>query len=170
MTYAASLAHSRKWQDVEAEVGLRVDAQEYRGETLRRQLSPRFNVRYDVSSNLRAYASWGRFSQAQRVYEWRTEAGQDTADRAALATHSILGVTYDRAGSWRLTGEVYRKHWPPSGRTSTTCSPRCHCCRICNRIDSSLHLHTPRHLALSSALDERSPMPGSSRRPIPIRA
>ena len=109
--FAASLSHTRKWSSFEAELGLRWDAQNYRGENLQSQWSPRLNVRYDVSPALRAYASWGRFSQAQRVDEWRTEDAQARPDSPAIATHTILGVAYNIPNSWRLTAEAYRKHW-----------------------------------------------------------
>jgi outer membrane receptor protein involved in Fe transport len=110
-TYAASLSHLRKWASFEAELGVRWDAQSYGGEVLHGQLSPRLNLRYDFSPTLRAYASWGRFSQAQRVDEWRTEDAQSRPDGPALANHTVLGVAYEASDTWRFTTEAYRKHW-----------------------------------------------------------
>ena len=110
-TYAVSLSHLRKWASFEAELGVRWDAQNYRDESLQSQLSPRLNLRYDISPSLRAYASWGRFSQAQLVDEWRTEDAQLRPDGPALATHTILGLAYEVSDAWRFTTEAYRKHW-----------------------------------------------------------
>src|SRR6185369_8305862 len=104
-------SHSRKWSSFEAELGVRWDEQSYRGERSQSQLSPRLNLRYDMRPDLRAYASWGRFSQAQRVYEWRTEDGQMRPDNAAVATHTIVGVAYELPQSLHVTLEAYRKHW-----------------------------------------------------------
>jgi len=110
-TLGGSLSHSRKWSSFEAELGVRWDEQSYRGERSQSQLSPRLNLRYDMRPDLRAYASWGRFSQAQRVYEWRTEDGQMRPDNAAVATHTIVGVAYELPQSLHVTLEAYRKHW-----------------------------------------------------------
>jgi outer membrane receptor protein involved in Fe transport len=105
-----SAAHGR-WQDVEAEIGLRFDFQDYQGFGERSQLTPRINLRYDFRDRWRAYASWGQFTQAQRVDEYRAEANQVAPDPASLATHVIAGVAHESEAStnWRL--EAYRNHW-----------------------------------------------------------
>ncbi|MDB6082150.1 MAG: hypothetical protein JWN43_31 [Gammaproteobacteria bacterium] len=105
-----SSAHQR-WHAIEAEVGVRVDAQSYRGFGVRSQLAPRINVRYDLAEGWRAYGSWGQFTQAQRVDEFRTEANQVTPDPASRAMHLIGGIAAEGADriNWRL--EAYRHHW-----------------------------------------------------------
>lgn len=110
-TFAVYSAAHRRWQAFEAEIGLRLDAQDYRGYGLRRQLTPRVNLRYDFFDRWHAYASWGQFTQSQRVDEFRTEANQMTPDPAIRATHVIGGVTRETEDSmtWRL--EAYRHHW-----------------------------------------------------------
>ncbi|MEJ1966867.1 MAG: TonB-dependent receptor [Gammaproteobacteria bacterium] len=110
-TYALSVSQHRRWDALETELGVRLDAQEYRGSGLRHQWSPRLNLRYDVSPEWRVYGSWGRFTQAQRVDEWRTEAAQAAPDASALAIHEIAGVAYESPGSWRVSVEAYRKRW-----------------------------------------------------------
>jgi hypothetical protein len=105
-----SAAHGR-WQDVEAEIGLRFDSQDYQGFGERSQLTPRINLHYDFRDRWRAYASWGQFTQAQRVDEYRAEANQVAPDPASRATHVIAGVAHETEDStnWRL--EAYRNHW-----------------------------------------------------------
>jgi outer membrane cobalamin receptor len=105
-----SSAH-RRWQAFEAEIGVRVDGQAYQGFGARSQMSPRINVRYDVSDRWHAYGSWGQFTQAQRVDEYRAEANQVTPDPANRAVHSIAGLTHESLGAttWRV--EAYRHHW-----------------------------------------------------------
>jgi len=101
----------RRWQDFEAEIGLRFDFQDYQGFGERRQLTPRINLHYDFSDRWRVYASWGQFTQTQRVDEYRAEANQVVPDPASRATHVIAGVTHESEGgaNWRL--EAYRNHW-----------------------------------------------------------
>ena len=111
MTYALSAALRERWTSLEAEIGVRVDGQRYVGTAFRHQLSPRLNLRYDINSMWRVYGSWGRFTQAQRVDEWRSEESQSRPDPAALAVHTIVGLSYEAPGAWRATVELYRKRW-----------------------------------------------------------
>lgn len=101
----------RRWRRFEAEAGLRLDGQAYEGFGTRSQLSPRINMRYDPTDNWHAYASWGEFTQAQRVDEYRAEDNQATPDAANRAIHLILGVAHSNPGAvfWRL--EAYRNYW-----------------------------------------------------------
>ena len=101
----------RRWRSFEAEAGLRLDGQAYEGFGTRSQLSPRINMRYDPTDNWHAYASWGEFTQAQRVDEYRAEDNQVTPDAANRATHLIVGVAHNNPGAvfWRL--EAYRNYW-----------------------------------------------------------
>jgi hypothetical protein len=101
----------RRWQDFEAEFGLRFDLQDYRNFGVRSQLTPRVNLHYDFSDRWHAYASWGEFAQAQRADEYRAEANQTTPDSASRATHVIAGLAHESDGptTWRL--EAYRNHW-----------------------------------------------------------
>lgn len=101
----------RRWHAFEAELGVRVDGQAYQGFGVRNQMTPRVNVRYDLTEGWHAYGSWGQFTQAQRIDEYRTEVNQVTPDPASRATHLIGGIARERpdAVSWRL--EAYRHHW-----------------------------------------------------------
>jgi hypothetical protein len=74
-------------------------------------MSPRLNVRFDPTPDWHLYGSWGLFTQAQRVGEWRSEESQSTPDPATRAEHVIAGVMHEstNATHWRL--EAYRNHW-----------------------------------------------------------
>jgi outer membrane receptor protein involved in Fe transport len=109
--YAAYAANRRRWRQLDAEFGVRFDAQDYRGLGQHTQLSPRLNLRYDVSDATRLYASVGRFTQAQHIEEWRAEEGQPRSDAALSSIHSILGMTREMAGGARWSIEAYCKRW-----------------------------------------------------------
>jgi outer membrane receptor protein involved in Fe transport len=110
-TYAVATSVRKRWSRLEAELGVRVDAQRYRGYGLAHQVSPRLNLRYDLAPGWRLYSSGGRFGQAQRVDELRLEEQQVRPDAAALADHAILGVAYESPNGLRFSAEVYRKRW-----------------------------------------------------------
>ncbi|MEO8313170.1 MAG: TonB-dependent receptor [Pseudomonadota bacterium] len=106
----------KHWSRLEAEAGIRLDWQHYRMQEVSSQLSPRLNARYDITDRVRAYASLGRFTQAQRVDEWRSEEAQRSPDPSQKAVHAIVGVEVLRGKSTRFGVEIYTKRW-------TTVSP-----------------------------------------------
>jgi len=109
---AALFASGRRhWQAFEAELGVRLDSQDYRGFGTRTQLTPRLNLRYDPAPDWHVYGSWGQFSQAQRVDEFREEESQSSPDAANRASHTVLGLTHEPAGATRWRMEMYRNHW-----------------------------------------------------------
>lgn len=110
-TYSLYAAHRRRWASFEAELGVRADAQHYDRFGNHTQISPRLNLRYDVSGATRLYASAGRFTQAQHVEEWRVEEAQQTPDAAQVSVHAIVGLEHDLAGGTRLGLEAYSKRW-----------------------------------------------------------
>jgi outer membrane receptor protein involved in Fe transport len=109
--YAVYVANRRRWSRLEAELGVRIDAQDFRGLGQHMQMSPRLNLRYDFSDATRFYASVGRFTQAQHTEEWRAEEGQSRSDAALSSIHSILGVTHQTAAGVQWSVEAYSKHW-----------------------------------------------------------
>ena len=111
VTYSLYAANRRQWARFEAELGLRADAQHYRNFGNHTQVSPRLNLRYDVSDQARVYASAGRFTQAQHVEEWRVEEAQQTPDAAQVSVHTILGFEYGRDTGTRIGIEAYSKRW-----------------------------------------------------------
>ena len=110
-TGALHVAKRHRWANFEAELGLRVDAQQFDPGGFHSQFSPRLNLRYDRSDRTRWYASVGRFTQAQRVEEWRIEEAQATADSAQVSIHSILGYEHQWNSGMRLGIEAYGKRW-----------------------------------------------------------
>jgi hypothetical protein len=111
VTYAVYVANRRAWADLEAEFGVRVDAQDFDDLGHHTQVSPRLNLRYDVSERTSLYASAGRFTQAQHIEEWRVEEGQARSDPAQSATHTVLGITHETARAARWSIEAYSKRW-----------------------------------------------------------
>jgi outer membrane cobalamin receptor len=101
----------RRWQAFEAEVGARVDRQDYRDFGAHTQLSPRMNLRFDLTPVWQVYGSWGRFTQAQRVWEWRSEDNQSTPDPVTKAVHQIAGISHESADAARWRLEIYQNHW-----------------------------------------------------------
>lgn len=100
-----------RWPSFEAEVGARVDREDYSGFGSHLQASPRLNARYDPASHVHLYGSWGEFTQAQRPDEWRSEENQQSPDPASRATHLIGGAAYDDPDRIQLRLEAYRNHW-----------------------------------------------------------
>jgi outer membrane receptor protein involved in Fe transport len=99
------------WRTFETEFGLRLDSQNYRAFGVRSQLTPRLNIRYDPATNWHVYASWGEFSQAQRIDEFREEQNQSNPDAASRASHSVVGIAHEPLNSTRWRMELYRNHW-----------------------------------------------------------
>jgi TonB dependent receptor/TonB-dependent Receptor Plug Domain len=114
VTYFAYASAHQKWSKLEAELGVRLDGQDYSPGSSAQQLSPRLNLRYDLAPAWRAYGSVGAFTQAQRVEEWRAEEGQQLADPAMLAIHSVVGISYAAAADAQYTLELYDKRWTRS--------------------------------------------------------
>jgi hypothetical protein len=110
-TSALFASAHRHWRAFEAELGLRLDGQDYVDYGWHSQFSPRLNLRFDPTPALHLYGSWGVFTQAQRVDEYRPEDQQVRPDPATRATHLIGGIAGELAGPthWRL--EAYRIHW-----------------------------------------------------------
>lgn len=101
----------RQWQAFEAEIGARLDGQDYRGFGVRSQITPRLNMRYDPAPDWHVYGSWGEFSQAQRVDEYRAAENQALPDPANRAVHSVVGLAHEPEGALRWRVEMYRDHW-----------------------------------------------------------
>jgi len=111
ITYAVYAANRRAWANLEAEFGVRVDAQDFDDLGQHTQVSPRLNLRYDLSRRTSLYASAGRFTQAQHIEEWRVEEGQARADPAQSSIHSVLGLTHETTHAARWSVEAYSKRW-----------------------------------------------------------
>ena len=110
-SYALHAAARRQWTAFEAELGVRLDGQHYSLGGDHTQISPRLNMRYDMNDRLRVYASFGRFTQAQHIEEWRVEDAQSQADAAQVSIHNIVGLTYQASARTSWGFEAYTKRW-----------------------------------------------------------
>jgi outer membrane receptor protein involved in Fe transport len=111
VTYALHGARRQQWENFEAEVGIRFDAQRYDLGGNHTQVSPRLNLRYDFNHRTRLYTSIGRFTQPQHVEEWRIEEAQQISDAAQVSIHTILGLEYRSSDDTRWGLEAYSKRW-----------------------------------------------------------
>ncbi len=110
-TFSTYGSVGHRWPRFEAEVGLRMDGQDFGGEVTHLQWSPRLNLRYDLTSTWRAYGSIGRFTQAQAVEELRTEELQQQPDPAQVAVHTVFGISHESPAGLHWGIEYYVKHW-----------------------------------------------------------
>src|ERR1700736_6315032 len=101
----------RHWQEFEVEVGAPLDRQDYRGFGARAQVSPRVNLRFDPTADWHVYGSWGQFTQAQRIEDWRSEDNQSTPDPATPAVQLIAGVAHEGSAAMHWRVEVYRNRF-----------------------------------------------------------
>jgi len=110
-TFGLYASVRQRWRKLEAELGTRLDHQDYRGFASHSQQSPRINLRFDPTPVWHVYGSWGHFRQAQRVGEWRAEQPQTNPDPATHVVGVITGVAHDSSAAthWRL--ELYENHW-----------------------------------------------------------
>lgn len=111
LSYSAYASTRRRWSRFEAEAGLRYDAADYQPGGKFQNLSPRLNLRFDLSKRWRAYASFGEFTQAQRVDEFRAEEAQQLPDATQVAVHTIVGLAHESRSGVRWSLEGYRKRW-----------------------------------------------------------
>ena len=109
--YATWISVRHRWTALEVEIGARLDAEAYEDYAVSRQLSPRVNLRYDITTQWHVYGSWGHFSQAQTPGEWRVEEPQVTPDQSELAVQSALGLAYEVTHATRFSLDAYYKRW-----------------------------------------------------------
>jgi TonB-dependent Receptor Plug Domain len=110
-TFSAYGSVRRIWSALTAEVGLRLDGQDYGAGPAHHQWGPRANLEYDLDSRWRFFGSIGRFTQAQAVEEWRAEELQQKPDPVQNAVHTVVGLTFDQNEGTRWSLEFYRKRW-----------------------------------------------------------
>ncbi|MCP4898517.1 MAG: TonB-dependent receptor [bacterium] len=97
----------RLLQNLTAEVGLRWDQQSWTpGDD---QLSPRFNLVWELGTFGTVRASWGRFAQAQGIHELQVEDGIDTFFPAQWAEHRVLSFESAIPNTMTFRIDAYRK-------------------------------------------------------------
>jgi outer membrane receptor protein involved in Fe transport len=112
--YAAWLtSRARIGPSVSIEAGLRWDDQTWDDddESGPEQLSPRLNVRVDLTPDTQLRAAWGRFWQAQGVEQLQVEDGVETFHPAQRADHLILSLEQRFAAGLQLRLELYDKDY-----------------------------------------------------------
>jgi outer membrane receptor protein involved in Fe transport len=93
------------------EIGLRFEDQEYTGPEHSIQTHPRVSFLYTPAPGTHLRASWGRYSQSQRINELQIEDGIDTFAPAQHASHLVLSADHDLANGLSIRIEAYRKDY-----------------------------------------------------------
>ncbi len=93
------------------DLGLRAEDQGYTGPEHSVQLNPRASLLYTVSPQTRIRASWGQFSQSQRINELQLEDGVDWFAPAQHAKHAVLSLDHSLSTAVLLRIEAYRKDY-----------------------------------------------------------
>jgi hypothetical protein len=94
-----------------AEIGVRIEDQDYTGPEHSVQAGPRLSLLYRWSPGTRVRLSWGQYSQSQRINELAIEDGIDTFARAQHATHAVASLDHDFSPDLALRVEAYRKEY-----------------------------------------------------------
>lgn len=103
-----------RWRPMDrlvVDAGLRWDRQTYTAAASDEQLSPRLNLRYDLSERSSLRFSAGRFYQAQEINELQIIDGLQSYYPAARADHFVTGLQHDFSGGVTLKLELYRKEY-----------------------------------------------------------
>lgn len=101
----------RLTERLSAELGLRWDDQTYDHVSGPHEVSPRFNLLYDLSPRSRLRLAWGRFWQSQAVNELQVEDGVDTFYEPQRADHFIVSLEQLLAAGLELRIEAYSKDY-----------------------------------------------------------
>ncbi len=91
---------------VALEAGLRHDKGSYTGD---RDLSPRFNVLWNLTDDTRLRAGWGYFRQMQGIANVEAFQGPQSYFPSELSSQATLGLERDLGGNGILRVEAYRK-------------------------------------------------------------
>ncbi len=110
--HSAYLAYRfRPFSPVTMELGLRWDKQTYTDLDEDDQLSSRFNLLYQLTSQTKLRVAWGHFYQAQRIQELQIEDGVEDFLPAQRAEHRILGLTHKFNNGLQLRADLYQKRY-----------------------------------------------------------
>ena len=94
----------------ELEMGMRWDRHDYVRTGPKQQLAPRVNLLYRIAPQLEARLSWGRYHQAEPLYNLPVSDG-DLNPAAQATDQAIAGLTWRPARwpAWTLRGELFDK-------------------------------------------------------------
>ncbi len=94
-----------------AEAGVRVEDQTYTGPEHAVQVGPRLSLLYSAAPATRLRASWGQYSQLQRINELQVEDGVTGFLPAQHAEHLVLSVDHDWPDAFAMRIEAYVKRY-----------------------------------------------------------
>lgn len=94
-----------------AEAGVRVEDQTYTGPEHAVQVGPRLSLLYSASPATTFRASWGQYSQLQRINELQIEDGVTAFLPAQHAEHLVLSMDHELLADLALRVEAYRKKY-----------------------------------------------------------
>ena len=89
--FAAYLSQRQRFDRLTVEAGLRFDRNTILGDE---RFDPRLSVGWQVAERTRWRASWGRYSQSQRLYELQVEDGETAFSPSERARSWTLGVDH----------------------------------------------------------------------------
>ncbi|MFC1492820.1 TonB-dependent receptor domain-containing protein [candidate division KSB1 bacterium] len=89
------------------ETGIRYDRQSYIGKST---VSPRLNVSYSITENTVLKAGWGKFYQAQNLYELNIPDADSTFYKSEKSEHIIANLEHQFDNGMNLVLGVYRKN------------------------------------------------------------
>ena len=92
-----------------AEAGVRIEDETYSGHAA--QVSPRLSVLYSMTPATRFRASWGQYSQLQRINELQVEDGVTSFLPPQHAEHGVLSIEHDWSPALTLRIEAYQKRY-----------------------------------------------------------
>lgn len=90
------------------ELGLRWDHQDWSEDS---QLSPRANLKVDLTRRTDLRLGWGIFHQSQRLNELPVEDGLTQFSGAERAEHLVMSIVHTLPRSWTLQGVLYDKRF-----------------------------------------------------------
>ena len=101
----------RPFEPLTVELGMRWDRQTWLGDEAESQVSPRANLRYELSERAELRLAWGRFHQPQAIQDLQVEDGETTYFGVEEAEHRVIGVRYRFATGHTLQADFYDKRY-----------------------------------------------------------
>ena len=92
-----------------SEIGLRAQRESGFGLAADARFDPRIALRWQLAPETALRAAWGRFHQADEVFQLRVEDGITAFETAQLSEHMILGIDHRLTNGTRLRLEGFRK-------------------------------------------------------------
>ena len=101
----------RPFPSLTAELGARWDRQTWLGDEAESQVSPRLNLRYELSERAELRLAWGHFHQPQAIQDLQVEDGETSYFGVEEAEHRVIGVRYHFVAGRTLQADFYDKRY-----------------------------------------------------------